>query len=88
MHELEVMKVVTDDADLEDFNTNSIVTRSFEQGYLHLLAELETKKFLPIPFHQVKKDRPTTVSQCIVDNDVGRTQKKRSQMSLNNDEGH
>ena len=38
--------------------------------------ELENGEFLSITFRQVKKDNPTIVAQCIVENDVGRTQNK------------
>ena len=76
------MQAVTGDVDLEDFNVKSIVIHSFEQGHLRLLAELETGEFLPIPFHQVKKDHPTMVAQCVIENDVGRTQKKWAQNIL------
>ena len=60
----------------------SIVAHRFEQGHLHFLAELETGEFLPIPFHQVKKDHPTMVAQCVMENYVGRTQRKWAQSIL------
>ena len=78
-HDPEVIQDASDDVDLEDFQTKSIVTHIFEQGHLHFLAELETGEFLSISFHEVKKDHPVIVSQCTMDNDVGRTQKKWAQ---------
>ena len=80
--EPEVVQMVMDDVDLEDFQIRSIVTHSIEKGYLHLLVELDSGKFLPIPFSQLKKDHPLILAQYIMTYDVNRTHKKWAQNKI------
>ena len=84
--EPESMQTVLDDVDLEDFTIKSIVAHSIERGYLHLLVELESGEYLPVPFNDVKKDHPTEVAKYIVAHDAGRKHKTWAQSILKTSE--
>ena len=73
---LEVMQVVTNCTNLEDFLIRSIAAHSIEKECLYLLVELDSREFLLVSYNQLKKDFPLILARYAKEYNIERVHEK------------